>query len=125
MKMLYTVSLAAITGAIVGAAAISALHAQGTKPGYAVVDISEITDPEAFKAIPASPTTTPSGMAALGGRYIIRTENITSLDGTPPKRFQFDSIEKAKAWNATPQLAEINAVRAKATKSRSFVVEGF
>jgi uncharacterized protein (DUF1330 family) len=128
MKMFYTVSLTAIASALVGAAAISALHAQGTKPGYAVVDISEITDPEAFKAIPASPTTTPSGMAALGGRFIIRTESITALDGTPPKRFvviQFDSVEKAKAWNATPQVAEINAVRAKATKSRSFVVEGF
>jgi len=128
MKMFYTVSLAAIAPAMVGAAAITALHAQGTKPGYAVVDISEITDPEAFKAIPASPTTTPSGMAALGGRFIIRTESITALDGTPPKRFvviQFDSVEKAKAWNATPQVAEINAVRAKATKSRSFVVEGF
>jgi uncharacterized protein (DUF1330 family) len=35
------------------------------------------------------------------------------------------TIEKAKAWNATPQLAEINAIRAKAAKSRSFVVEGF
>ena len=127
MKMFYTVSLTAIAGAMVGAAAISALHAQATKPGYAVVDISEVTDPEAFKGI-TSPTTTPTGMAPLGGRYIIRTENITALDGTPPKRFvviQFDSVEKAKAWNATPQLAEINAIRAKATKSRSFVVEGF
>jgi uncharacterized protein (DUF1330 family) len=124
MKMFYTVSLAAVAGAMVGAAAISALHAQGSKPGYAVVDISEVTDPEAFKGITTSPTTTPTGMAALGGRYIMRTENITA----PPKRFvviQFDSVEKAKAWNATPQLAEINAVRAKATKSRSFVVEGF
>jgi len=37
---------------------------------------------------------------------------------------EFDSVDKAKAWNATPQLAEINAIRAKATKSRSFVVEG-
>jgi uncharacterized protein (DUF1330 family) len=48
--------------------------------------------------------------------------------GPPPKRFvviQFDSVKKAKAWNATPQVAEINAIRAKATKSRSFVVEGF
>ena len=127
MKMFYTVSLAAIAGAMVGAAAISALHAQGTKPGYAVVDISEITDPETFKGITSNPTTTPSGMAALGGRYIMRTENITALDGTPPKRFvviAFDSVEKAKAWNATPQLAEINAIRAKAAKSRSFVVEG-
>ena len=125
MKMLYSVSLSAIAGAMVGAAAISALHAQGTKPGYAVVDISEVTDPEAFKGITTSPTTTPTGMA--GGRYIMRTENITALDGTPPKRFvviQFDSVEKAKAWNATPQLAEINAIRAKAAKSRSFVVEG-
>jgi uncharacterized protein (DUF1330 family) len=128
MKMFYTVSLTAIAGAMVGAAAISALHAQASKPGYAVVDISEVTDPEAFKGITTSPTTTPSGMAPLGGRYIVRTENITALDGTPPKRFvviQFDSVEKAKAWNATPQLAEINAIRAKATKSRSFVVEGF
>jgi uncharacterized protein (DUF1330 family) len=113
---------------MVGAAAISALHAQGTKPGYAVVDISEITDPEAFKGITSNPTTTPSGMAALGGRFVVRTENITALDGTPPKRLvviQFDNVEKAKAWNATPQVAEINAIRAKATKSRSFVVEGF
>jgi uncharacterized protein (DUF1330 family) len=35
------------------------------------------------------------------------------------------TIEKAKAWNATPQLAEINAIRANGAKSRSFVVEGF
>jgi uncharacterized protein (DUF1330 family) len=128
MKTRYTVALSMVAGAALGGAAIQGLHAQGTKPGYAVVDISEVTDPEAFKGITSNPTTTPSGMAPLGGRYIVRTENITPLDGTPPKRFvviQFDSVEKAKAWNATPQLAEINAIRAKATKSRSFVVDGF
>jgi uncharacterized protein (DUF1330 family) len=116
-----------VAGAALGVTALQGLHAQAGKPGYAVVDISEITDPEAFKAITNSPTTTPTGMAALGGRYVMRTENISALDGTPPKRFvviQFDSVEKAKAWNATPQLAEINAIRAKASKSRSFVVEG-
>jgi uncharacterized protein (DUF1330 family) len=56
-----------------------------------------------------------TGIAALGGRYITRTENITALDGTPPKRFvviQFDSVEKAKAWNATPEVALINAIHA-------------
>jgi uncharacterized protein (DUF1330 family) len=37
----------------------------------------------------------------------------------------FDNVEKAKAWNATPQVTEINAIGAKAAKSRSFVVEGF
>jgi uncharacterized protein (DUF1330 family) len=129
MKMLYTVSLAAISGAIVGAAAISALHAQGTKPGYAIVDISEVTDPEAFKGITNSPTTTPAGMAPLGWA-LHHTNREYYCPGRNPAEavccvIQFDSVEKAKAWNATPQLAEINAIRAKAAKSRSFVVEGF
>ena len=43
---------------------------------------------------------------AFGGKFIVRTEAITSLDGTPPKRIvviAFDSIEKAKAWDASPR----------------------
>jgi uncharacterized protein (DUF1330 family) len=38
-------------------------------------------------------------MAPLGGRFIIRTEDISALDGAPPKRFvviAFDNVEKAK-----------------------------
>jgi uncharacterized protein (DUF1330 family) len=121
MKMLFTVSLAAIAGAFVGAAAIGTLSAQGTKHSYAIIDISEITDPEAFKGITTGPTTT------LGGRYIMDTDDITTVDGVPPKRFvviEFDNVEKAMAWNAAPQMAEINAIRAKAAKSRLFLVEG-
>ena len=127
MRTRYTIVLSMVVGAVAGGIAIHGLHAQAAKPGYAIVDISEVTDPEAFKAIPNSPTVSPSGLAALGGRYIIRTENITALDGTPPKRFvliAFDNVEKAKAWNASAPMAEINGIRAKATKSRSFVAEG-
>jgi uncharacterized protein (DUF1330 family) len=90
----------------------------------AVVDISEIHDPEGFKAIPASPATSPSGVAAQGGRYITRTDKITAFDGTAPKRFiviAFDSEEKAKAWNNSASQNEVNAIRAKTTKSRSFI----
>jgi uncharacterized protein (DUF1330 family) len=91
------------------------------------VDISEITDPDAFKVIPASPATSPAGVAAQGGHYLARTDKITALDGTAPKRFiviAFDSEEKAKAWNDSAAQKEINALRAKTTKSRSFIVEG-
>ncbi len=127
MRTGYTVALSMLAGAALGATAIHGLHAQAAKPAYAVVDISEVTDPEAFKAIPNSPTTSPAGLANFGGHYIIRTQDVTAFDGTPPKRFvviQFDSVEKAKAWNASTPMAEINSIRAKATKSRSFLVQG-
>ena len=57
----------------------------------------------------------------------IRTEAITSLDGTPPKRFvviAFDSIEKAKAWDASPGQKEVTDIRLKSTNSRSFIADG-
>jgi uncharacterized protein (DUF1330 family) len=63
----------------------------------------------------------------LGGRYIMRTDKITALDGTAPKRFvviAFDSAEKAQAWNNSPAQKDVNAIRVKTTKSRVFIVEG-
>ena len=66
-------------------------------------------------------------MEKAGGKYIARTEKITSLDGTPPKRFviiAFDNVDKAKAWNTSEDQKKVDAIRAKTTKSRVFVVEG-
>jgi uncharacterized protein (DUF1330 family) len=66
-------------------------------------------------------------MTAFGGKFVIRTENIVALDGTPPKRFvviAFDSVEKAKAWDASPAQREIADIRQRSTKSRQFVVDG-
>jgi uncharacterized protein (DUF1330 family) len=57
----------------------------------------------------------------------MRTNNITASDGTPPNRFvviAFDSLEKAKAWTASAAQKEVDAIRAKTTKSRVFYVEG-
>jgi uncharacterized protein (DUF1330 family) len=129
MKTQYTVALALLAGFGLGATAIHGVSAQGMgkAPGvYAVIDISEITDPEGFKAVtqrPAASTTT----VQMGGRYVTRTGKITALDGTAPKRFiviAFDSMEKAQAWNSSAAQKEINAIRGKTTKSRSFIVEG-
>jgi uncharacterized protein (DUF1330 family) len=122
------VSLAVLAGATLGAAAIQALHAQAKPPVYAVVDISEITDPEGFKAIgQRSDAAAAAVFKELGGRYITRTDKITPIDGTPPKRFvviAFDSAEKAQAWNSSAPQKEVNAIRVKTTKSRVFIVEG-
>ena len=65
-------------------------------------------------------------MAAFGGKFIIRTDKITTLDGTPPARFvviAFDSMDKANAWNASAAQQEVNAIRTQTTNSRAFIVE--
>lgn len=110
------------------ATAVTSLHAQNKAPGaYAIVDISQIPDDNAFRQ-QLLPKVTPQSLAPFGGNYIARTEMITNIDGAPPARFviiAFDSVEKAKQWNASPNQTEVNAIRAKATKSRSVIVDGF
>jgi uncharacterized protein (DUF1330 family) len=120
-----SLGLAMLAGAAIGAAAVNGLNAQTKAPGaYAVVDLSEITNPDVFKTL--LPKAEPAS-AAFGGKFIIRTENIVGLDGTPPKRFvviAFDSIDKAKAWDASPAQKEITDIRQRSTKSRQFIVDG-
>ncbi len=131
MNRLFLVGLSMLAGAAMGAIAIKGFdkaQAQAKPPTYVVIDIAEMTDPEGFKAIPNSPAASPAGAAALGGRYVIRTETMTALDGTPPKRLvvlAFDSKEKAQGWADSQGVKDINVIRAKTTKSRSFIVEGF
>src|ERR1700730_3383264 len=112
MNRYLTVGLAMFAGAVFGAVAVSGLNAQNKAPGaYAVVDLSEISNPDLFKTL--LPKAEPA-MNAFGGKYVIRTENIVGLDGTPPKRFvviAFDSIDKAKAWDASPAQQEITDIR--------------
>ena len=125
MKTHYTVALAMLAGFGLGAVGLNGLNAQGKPPGaYVVVDISEITDPELFKQL--GPKAGPAATSA-GGHYIVRTDNVIALSGTAPKRFvviAFDSIEKAKAFDASPAQKEVNALAEKSMKGRSFIVEG-
>src|ERR1700677_1519539 len=117
------VALAA--GAVVGGMAVQGLRAQTSPPSYVVVDISDITDPEGYKAIISKAA--PSSLAEFGGKYIIRTENIVPVEGVAPKRFvgiAFDNSDKTKAWLDSQNQKEVRAIRDKTTKSRQFIVEG-
>jgi uncharacterized protein (DUF1330 family) len=113
--------------ALAAAVALSAFAGKGSSaqplpPTYFVVDFSEITDPEGFKALAAKAT--PEILAGFGGKYMVRSQNITAVEGVAPKRFviiAFDTPEHAKAWAEQP---DPRAIRAKTTKSRSFLVEG-
>jgi uncharacterized protein (DUF1330 family) len=125
MKPYFKLVFALLTGVGIGAVMIGGLNAQGKAPGaYAVVDITEVSDPEGFKAL--LPLAGPAAEHA-GGKFIARTDKITALDGTPPKRFviiAFDSVDQAKAWTASAEQKKVDEIRSKTTKSRAFTVEG-
>jgi uncharacterized protein (DUF1330 family) len=120
-----TTGVTIVLGVAVGGAIVQGLRAQAAPPVYVVVEISDVTDPEGFKAVPAK--SGPETLAPFGGRYVIRTEKITPLDGTAPKRFvviAFDSMEKAMAWKASASSKEVDVIRDGTTKSAQFLVEG-
>jgi len=114
-----------LAGGAIGATAVNGLHAQGKAPGaYAVVDINAITNPDVFKTL--LPKSGPA-VAAFGGKFIVRTEKITNIDGTSPSRFvviAFDSVEQAQAWNKSTAQQEVENIRKQSTTSREFIVEG-
>jgi uncharacterized protein (DUF1330 family) len=126
MRTNYKLALTLLAGAALGAAAIQGLHAQAKPPAIVVVDIEDVTDAEGFKAVTQRPTAS-TATVMQGGRYITRTDKITALDGTPPKRsiiIAFDDADKARAWYNSPDQKKINDIRSKTTKSRVFLVEG-
>jgi uncharacterized protein (DUF1330 family) len=126
MKSMYKLAVAIIAGAGIGGAIIEGLHAQAKAPVYVVVAIRKINDADGFKRGVVEKTS-PETLKAAGGRYVVRTQNITSLDGPPPQRLiliAFDSVEQAKAWNSSEHQKAVNDARMKTTDSLSFIVEG-
>ena len=124
MKANYRLAFTLLAGIALGGAVIEGLHAQMKPPTYVVVAIRKITDAEGYKEVMAK---APASAQAAGGTFVIRTDKITSLDGTPPARFvllKFDTPEKAMAWHNSAAQKEVDALRAKTTDSLAFVVEG-
>ena len=116
--------LTLLTGVAIGATAIQGLHAQEKTSTFVVVAIRKINDADSYKSILPK---YPAAVEAAGGHFVIRTDKITSLDGTPPERFilvRFDSPEKAQAFHNSAATKELDAIRAKTTDSLSFFVEG-
>jgi len=93
-------------------------------PAYVVVEV-EVHDPvryEDYKPMVA-PTLEP-----YGGRFMVRGGKVETLEGDwAPKRFvmlEFPSVEKAKAWWASPEYKDAKALRQATSKTQMIVVEG-
>jgi uncharacterized protein (DUF1330 family) len=125
MKNSHKMILTLLGGIVLGGATIEGIHAQAKPPTYVVVALRKINDMDGFKTGVVDKA--PAAMAGSGGRYVIRTDKITSLDGTPPQRYvliAFDSVEKAQAWHNSAAQKEVDAARMKTTDSLSFMVDG-
>jgi len=126
MKTNHKLMIAVLAGALLGAAGISVMHARPAMgvPGFVVAEV-DVTDAATFQKYADK---APGTIAQYGGHYVIRNGKNTSIEGDAPKRFvviQFDSVEKAKAWEDSPEYDAIKPIRHSSAKSRVFIIEGY
>jgi len=125
MKTFVTVGLSLVAGIGVGAVAVQTLHAQAKPPIYRIAEI-QVTDVDAYTKEFA-----PKAQAALkaaGGRFLAAGQNVTALEGDPPKTRVtiqvWDSLEKMKAAYDSAEYKEARKIGDKYAKFRAFAVEG-
>ena len=93
-------------------------------PAYVVIEI-EVHDPATYEQYKLL---APPAIAAYGGRYLARGGRTATLEGDwSPKRLvilEFDSVDRAQAWWASPEYAEAKALRQSCSSAKMVVVEG-
>ena len=124
MKARYTV-LAALAGFGIGAVTIDQLHAQAKPPVFYVSEI-DVKNVDAYQK-----EYSPKAQAIIkkhGGKFLAAGQDVTAIEGVPPKARvviqQWDSLEKIKAWRASPEYKEVRKVGDKYATFRAFTVVG-
>ena len=131
MKTCYTVALAMLAGAAIGATADNGLHAQAKAPVYVVTEI-DVTNPDAYGkeyAPKAQALIKASGgrFVALGGVAGASAGKVTAFEGEAPKRVTvqvWDNIEQYQAYRNLPAFKEARQIGEKYAKFRTFAVDG-
>jgi len=124
MKKRTSIALAVIAGFGLGAVSIHTLHAQAKPPAFTVVEI-DVSNPEAYTKEYA-----PKAQAlikAKGGKLLAASMNVIAMEGAPAKRVaiqQWESIDKAKAWQSSKEYAENRKIGNKYAKFRILALEG-
>jgi uncharacterized protein (DUF1330 family) len=90
-----------------------------------VIGEADIIDPEAMKAY--GPLIG-AAVAKFGGRYLARGAKPQVLEGGPAHNMliiEFDSVETARRWYASPEYAKAKAVGQGASNLRLVVIDAF
>jgi uncharacterized protein (DUF1330 family) len=125
MKQSMTIGLAMLAGAVFGAAAIQALHAQAKPPIYVVTEIDASNLDSYLKEY------APKAQEIIrshGGRVLAAGQNVTTLEGERVKPrvaiTSWDSMDKIQAWRNSAEFKANRQTGEKYAKFRSFTAEG-
>jgi uncharacterized protein (DUF1330 family) len=125
MSTQYTVALSVIAGLALGAAGVEALHAQAKPVAYTIV-FNTVNDQEKYMN-EFGPAITKS-LQDAGGKYLVRGGKTIPMHGAPPAArvvvVQFESVDKAQAWAASPAAKAAYAIGEKYATLNDFIVEG-
>jgi uncharacterized protein (DUF1330 family) len=116
-----------LAGFALGAVSMGGLYAQSQAAGaYAVFAFSDVGDPAAWKTNVADPAG--AVLAKHGGRFIIRTNEVTPLlaNQQPLKRLvviAFDTVQQAKSWWDADEMKTIRSYADQHGKGSTGVVE--
>lgn len=95
-------------------------------PAFVVALIQTISDPETYKQYVARVEAT---LAPFGGRFLARVPGPELLEGGPaPSRaiiLEFPSVEKARAWHASPAYQPVLAMRQSASQGTLLLLPGY
>ena len=126
MQTKYAISLAALIGAGLGVAGVSAIHAQpkAAPPAFVIAEI-DVSNQEGY----AKEYLQPAAKALIenGARYLARGGKTVSIKGEPPKRIvvlSFESLEKAQAAFASPAFSEAAKIGERYATFRIYAAEG-
>ncbi|HYE87067.1 MAG TPA: DUF1330 domain-containing protein [Vicinamibacterales bacterium] len=92
---------------------------------YLLIDIASVHDPVAYADYRARVS---AGLAAAGGRYIVRGGPVEVLEGTwQPGRVvvvRFESADAARRWWSSDAYAALRDLRQASTTTHMVLVEG-
>lgn len=93
-------------------------------PAYVVVQIT-VKDPATYERYKEL---APPSIGQYGGRYIARGGSTHLLEGSwNPTRLvilEFPTLERARAWWASPEYAEAKALRQRCAATEMLILEG-
>ena len=125
MNRTITVGLSMLAGVALGAAAIQTLHAQAKPPAYVITEIT-IKDQDGYTKEFLPPVT--KAIQDAGGKFIARGGKTITFSGAAPAPrvvvIQFESLEKAQAWNDSAAQVTAQKIGDKFATFRGFAVEG-
>jgi uncharacterized protein (DUF1330 family) len=91
-------------------------------PAYVIVS-AEVSDPEAYAAYSKD---VPATLESYGGRFVVRGGAFDALEGAWPSGrivvLEFPSVERAKAWHASPAYQAILPIRQQHARTDFLVV---